>query len=1615
MEEKASNTDSTAPAHPNSRLPQQSISSAPVLAQGPKTECTEKGTATEGSLTDPACQADDDSEIVKWDGENDPELPLNWPASKKWRSVVMVSALTFVTPFASSMFAPAINQVMVEMGTSNRDIGSFGVSIYLLGYAFGPLVLAPCSELYGRLIVYHISAALFILCNVACALSISMPMLIIVRFLTGLVGAAPLTIGPGTVADCFRQEQRGRAMAIWTMPVLLGPCLGPAIGAYVSRSLGWRWNFWLLIIVSGAVSLFCLVFQRETHAPTLLKRKAARLRKSTGNPNIRHDDRTTISRSQLITTSIVRPVKMLFLSPVVFGLSLLTAVAYGTLYLFFTTVTDVFASRYGIITNVGLIYLGCGCGQFAGLFILGLVSDAIVRRAARGGEMKPEYRLPPTILGGSMIPIGLLIYGWTAEYRVFWFVPVLGTFLIGFGMITVFTPVGTYLVDAFPMYAASATAANTVFRSVGGAFLPLAGPRMYSSLGQGWGNTLLAGISLLMMGMIFMSLNVGGLDEVTRFLTSCSHRVLSGDILCSEERCLSILVVQDMDNERIYQRTTAKPVALMAASVCNVPIKETGRLAEEVFLAKYSLFHYGIAGGGQGKPDNRFITGKRVLARIACGVANQREALVSHEASAAAQFLSRDSLAILLCCAMMNGLQTLPQWRDTFGQPTGALLGFMNAVYPVAKVIGLFPATWIGDRYGRKKVLYTGFALLPIGAAVQAAAQNTPMFIVAGFLIGFATSFLSQPSPILVTELAYPTHRATATALYNTCFYLGAVLAAWSTFGTFRLQSTWSWRIPSLLQQAIPAFQTAFVFWVPKSPRWLMANKKEEESRRILTKYHAGGDENSPLVEFELNEIAQALELEKASEHAPSYFELWNGCSVLSYYLALVLNTIGITAPAHQTLINGMLQIFNWIVAVCGGALLVDRVGRRSLFLVGTSGMLLSYIAWTVLNSEFAKTHDQRLGSAVLAFIFIYYFFYDISWTPLPVAYTAEIFPYTLRGRGMTINFVGTYFGLISGQFLDPIAMKDLSWRYYIVFCAILFVMVLAIYLWVPETKGRTLEEIAEVFDGPRSHLTAGAVDENSAKGSGKAEFPSACSQPDTANLGPGDPSPRETFRPQGAESVLRWQILASSLPPARCLFAQPVAEADQPYSLPDMSYSQLSRLESKYIEVLHTKNPILDLTELHRMVLHIAENGPDWSTQTCLVALVCAIAVLSEPYPGTVMRSGAQSTPSLHKDDESGADDKLSLQFWNIALKRLGYAMRENSVEAVQSLVLAGIWYMHRMEPLEAWKHFNLAGAAWNTLRLTRFPLWDLKHNRDSTSNELTILQALYFTIWKSECKLRLELPVPGPSLTNTTDFPLAFPQPPRLGSEPSTPDASESERSWYYYLTEIAARHLLNRLVQMNSECADTLTERQVSLLIGHAEILQAQIFDWYTSLPSMFHFTIPDGYDADFQSDPMIFVLQHRYFTLRELVARPFVRLVVDGLLDGMDPLLRARARSFASESIQFCMLKLSQTVAYRHQGNWYMLRSITTASLILASVHLAQCRLREREAAGATPTSESLMPPEAWISRVKDAVELAQPFFDEPSGGASNMKQIILAALEAAQQRSAWCGWRNYGKE
>lgn len=256
-----------------------------------------------------------------------------------------------------------------------------------------------------------------------------------------------------------------------------------------------------------------------------------------------------------------------------------------------------------------------------------------------------------------------------------------------------------------------------------------------------------------------------------------------------------------------------------------------------------------------------------------------------------------------------------------------------------------------------------------------------------------------------------------------------------------------------------------------------------------MAKLHTAGDESSELIDYEMNEIEECIRLEMDAMSQTSWMELfrtpanrkrtviatvlgwgaqWNGIGVVSYYLTLVLNTIGITSVESQALINGLLQVFNFGAAVFGGALMVDRLGRRKLFLIGTGGLLCSYIAWTILTSQFIATKNPILGNAVVAFIFLAYFFYNIAWNPLLQAYPVEIYPYTLRSRGLSYTLVMSSVALITGQFVNPIALKAIGWMYYIVFCVILSILFLLIWFLFPETKGRTLEEVAEIFDGTR-------------------------------------------------------------------------------------------------------------------------------------------------------------------------------------------------------------------------------------------------------------------------------------------------------------------------------------------------------------------------------------------------------------------------------------------------------------------------------------------------------------------------------------------------------------------
>lgn len=218
----------------------------------------------------------------------------------------------------------------------------------------------------------------------------------------------------------------------------------------------------------------------------------------------------------------------------------------------------------------------------------------------------------------------------------------------------------------------------------------------------------------------------------------------------------------------------------------------------------------------------------------------------------------------------MNGLQSLEQWQTYFNNPTGSLLGTIVAAQSIGSVIALPFLGNLCDWYGRKPILFTGLVLICIAATIQCASVNLAMFIVARILIGIGGMFSSQPSPMLIAELAYPTHRGKYTSAYWTMYYLGAILSSWCTFGTQSLSGSWSWRTPSILQAGYPVVQLAFLYWVPESPRWLVAQNRIQEATDILKIYHAGqrnpDEVPSPLVSVEIAEISHAIELEKSFE-----------------------------------------------------------------------------------------------------------------------------------------------------------------------------------------------------------------------------------------------------------------------------------------------------------------------------------------------------------------------------------------------------------------------------------------------------------------------------------------------------------------------------------------------------------------------------------------------------------------------------------------------------------------------------------------------------------------------------------------------------------------------------
>lgn len=434
-------------------------------------------------------------------GPGDPENPQNWPLGKKWAATMVVSGFTFMSPVSSSMVAPALSRLGEELGMSTKVEVQLALSIFVLAYAIGPMFLGPLSEVYGRARVLQLSNLFYLVWNLGCGFAHNKAEMFAFRFLSGIGGSAPLAVGAGVLSDCWSPEQRGKAIAIYTLAPLLGPIAGPIAGGFIAQTTTWRWVFWATSIAAAAIQLLGLFFLQETYPPILLQRRTARLGLAASTGTEADNARPGPGILDLLSTALVRPFRLLTTQPIVQLIALYTAYLFGMLYLLLSTFPGVWEGVYGESPGIGgLNYIALGAGYMVGSQVGARLNDRIYKRLklrhSSNNPGQPEFRIPLMFAGSGLVPFGIFLYGWSVHARLLWLVPDLGFFVFAVGSVVCMQCMQTYVIDSYTRFAASGLAATVTLRSLAGFGFPLFAPYMYETLEYGWGNSVLGFLSV---------------------------------------------------------------------------------------------------------------------------------------------------------------------------------------------------------------------------------------------------------------------------------------------------------------------------------------------------------------------------------------------------------------------------------------------------------------------------------------------------------------------------------------------------------------------------------------------------------------------------------------------------------------------------------------------------------------------------------------------------------------------------------------------------------------------------------------------------------------------------------------------------------------------------------------------------------------------------------------------------------------------------------------------------------------------------------------------------------------------------------------------------------------
>jgi DHA1 family multidrug resistance protein-like MFS transporter len=445
---------------------------------------------------------DDGTILVDWYATDDLDNPQNWAFSKKIVVLAQILMYTMGVYMGSAIYSPSIPGVMERFGV---EIGaaSLGLSMYVLAYGIGPLLFSPLSEIpiIGRNPPYIISYAIFVILLVPTALVDNFAGLIVLRFLQGFFGSPCLATGGATLQDVFSLIKLPYVLSLWAFAATCGPALGPIISGFSVAAKNWRWSLWEMLWMNGPIFLSLFFFLPETSSANILLRRAQRLRKLTGDNQLKSQseiDQAKMTPRDVVIDALWRPFQLMLLDPSIAFTAVYTAIIYGIFYSFFEAFPLVYEGMYGFnLGELGLTFLSVTIGVVLSLAWYWWYIYYVVEPSIRAhGLGAPERRLIPALFVTFFVPVGLFIFGWSARSDVHWIVSCIGIVITTIGIFLIIQCIFLYLPLSYPQYAASLFAGNDFTRSaLASGAIHFSYP-LFTNLGVDRGISLLGGLTV---------------------------------------------------------------------------------------------------------------------------------------------------------------------------------------------------------------------------------------------------------------------------------------------------------------------------------------------------------------------------------------------------------------------------------------------------------------------------------------------------------------------------------------------------------------------------------------------------------------------------------------------------------------------------------------------------------------------------------------------------------------------------------------------------------------------------------------------------------------------------------------------------------------------------------------------------------------------------------------------------------------------------------------------------------------------------------------------------------------------------------------------------------------